>query len=51
MIRVVHDRKLEMDSLTATPYAIRLILAHKLTQEEFYEVTDKMVNGVWDQKE
>ena len=48
VMRVVHDRKLEIDSLNATPYAIRITLAHELSNDEFTEVALEMVNGVWD---
>ena len=49
IMRVVHDRKLAIDSLTATTYAIRIVLAHELTVDEFYKVTDAMSNGIWHQ--
>lgn len=51
IMQVVHERKLEMDSLTATPYAIRVTLAHQLTADEFSDVSMKMANGIWDQRE
>ena len=50
IMRVVHDRKLEVDSLNATPYAIRIILSHELTVEEFKEYSLEMANGIWDQE-
>ena len=49
IMRVVHDRKLELDSLTATKYAIRIVLEHGLTRKELLEVTDLMSNGIWDE--
>ncbi|GAB0145675.1 hypothetical protein EsHS_00006101 [Epichloe bromicola] len=48
MMRVVEERKLEIDSLVVTTYAIRLILDNEMTKEEFYEAADKMSNGIWD---
>ena len=50
IMRVVHDWKLEVDSLNATPYAIRIILSHELTVEEFKEYSLEMANGIWDQE-
>ncbi|OAQ62869.1 hypothetical protein VFPPC_16392 [Pochonia chlamydosporia 170] len=49
IMRVVHDRKLEVDSLIATTYAIRIILCHKLTVDEFHEISIEMANGIWNQ--
>lgn len=51
IMQEVHERKLEMDSLTATPYAIRVTLAHELTVDEFNDVSIKMANRVWDTTE
>ncbi|OAQ86670.1 hypothetical protein VFPBJ_00710 [Purpureocillium lilacinum] len=50
IVQVIQERKLEIDSLFAAPYAIRIILADDLTREEFSEVTNAMVNGIWDRK-
>ncbi|PHH78887.1 hypothetical protein CDD82_2787 [Ophiocordyceps australis] len=47
---IVKERKLEIDSLTATRFAIRIILSHELTVDQFNEVTDEMSNGIWKQK-
>ncbi|KAK5994622.1 hypothetical protein PT974_05103 [Cladobotryum mycophilum] len=47
IMRVVHDRELEIDSINATAYAIRIVLAHELTSEEFAEVYQEMANGMW----
>lgn len=49
VVGVIRDRGLEVDSLTATPYAIRVVLAHPLNDEKFGEVTDLMANGIWKQ--
>ncbi|CAI7565639.1 unnamed protein product [Penicillium crustosum] len=46
---VVGDRKLELDSVIATTYAIRVTLAHELTPDQFSEIALNMANGVWDQ--
>ncbi|GKZ36771.1 hypothetical protein AbraIFM66950_007968 [Aspergillus brasiliensis] len=43
---VVEDRKLQLDSLNATPYAIRVVLAHELTGGEFTEVASTMAKGI-----
>lgn len=48
VMKVVHERKLEIDSVVATAYAIRVILAHEITVEEFGEIAGEMVNGIWD---
>lgn len=48
---VIAKRKLEIDSLTATPFAIRVILAHPLTPEAFTDVALGMANGIWDHAE
>ncbi|CAK7219814.1 hypothetical protein SBRCBS47491_003978 [Sporothrix bragantina] len=45
---VVGKRKLELDSLVATPFAIRVTLAHALTPNEFSEIALEMANGIWD---
>jgi hypothetical protein len=45
---VIGKRKLEIDSVTATPFAIRVILAHPLTPTAFSEIAMEMANGIWD---
>ena len=42
----VCKRKLTIDSLNATQYSIRIILAHPLSKDEFMEVAFEMANGV-----
>lgn len=49
IILVVHDRKLQIDSLNATSYTIRIVLGHELLVEEFTEVADAMAYGIWNQ--
>ena len=49
IMKVVGDRKLELDSVIATTYAIRVTLAHELTPDQFSEIALNMANGVWDQ--
>lgn len=49
IMRVVHDRKLGIDSLVATPYAIRIIICHEITVEEFRAISNEMANGIWHQ--
>ncbi|PYH94517.1 hypothetical protein BO71DRAFT_398798 [Aspergillus ellipticus CBS 707.79] len=48
MMRVVEERKLQLDSVNATPYAIRVVLAHGLDGEQFSEVAGVMANGIWE---
>ncbi|KAM0425974.1 hypothetical protein ACHAPT_008913 [Fusarium lateritium] len=50
VMRIVHERRLKIDSLNATAYAIRVILAHELKKEEFIEAAHAMLNAVWDQE-
>ncbi|KAM4066827.1 hypothetical protein HRG_000845 [Hirsutella rhossiliensis] len=50
IMRVIHDGKLELDSLIATQYAIRVVLSHELTVDGFGDVADEMVNGIWKQE-
>ncbi|KAF4964381.1 hypothetical protein FSARC_7680 [Fusarium sarcochroum] len=47
IMSIVRERKLRIDSLNATQYAIRIILAHPLQSNEFSEVADEMANGLW----
>lgn len=47
IMRVVGKRKLGIDSETATPFAIRVLIAQDITTDEFLEITDEMVNGIW----
>ena len=49
IMKVVGDRKLELDSVIATTYSIRVTLAHELTPDQFSEIALNMANGVWDQ--
>lgn len=49
IMKVVGDKKLELDSVIATTYAIRVTLAHELTPDQFSEIALNMANGVWDQ--
>ncbi|KAL4895028.1 hypothetical protein BDV59DRAFT_200285 [Aspergillus ambiguus] len=49
IIGVVEKRNLKLDSLVATTYAIRVVLAHELDQEQFLDVAGVMANGIWDQ--
>ena len=46
MMEVVRDQKLEIDSLNATPYAIRIILCSELTVDDFYAAAFRMANGL-----
>jgi hypothetical protein len=50
IMRVVHDRKLEVDSLHTTPCAIQIIRLHELTVEEFHESALEMGNGISNQE-
>ncbi|EHA24582.1 hypothetical protein CBS76997_6667 [Aspergillus niger] len=51
IMRIVDERKLQIDSLNATPYAIRVVLAHELSGEEFAEVADVMATGIWNYRQ
>lgn len=42
IMKIVSERKLQLDSLTATAYAIRVIVAHEMTVAEW--------DGVWKQE-
>ncbi|KAM6510089.1 hypothetical protein FALCPG4_017717 [Fusarium falciforme] len=50
MMRIVHERELQIDSVNATAYAIRIILAHELKKEEFIEAAHAMLNAIWDDR-
>jgi len=46
LMRVVDERKLGLDSLTATAYTIRLVLRHEFTSlDEWREVSRQLVDG------
>lgn len=49
MIWVVEDRKLRLDSVTATQFLIRVVLAHELDEEQFREIYEEMAYGFWDE--
>lgn len=49
IMKVVGDKKLELDSVIATTYSIRVTLAHELTIDQFNYISLNMGNGVWDQ--
>ncbi|KAL4878031.1 hypothetical protein BJY04DRAFT_221601 [Aspergillus karnatakaensis] len=51
MMRVVGERGIELDSVVATEYAIRIVLEQELDPDGFYEVADVMANGIWDEEE
>ncbi|GLB11241.1 hypothetical protein AtubIFM57258_008107 [Aspergillus tubingensis] len=50
ILRVVGERKLQLDSLNATPYAIRVVLAHELNEGQFHEIAHEMAAGIWGQQ-
>ncbi|RMJ17216.1 hypothetical protein CDV36_003121 [Fusarium kuroshium] len=50
MMRIVHERGLQIDSINSTAYAIRIILAHELKKEEFVETAHAMLNAIWDER-
>ncbi|PYH38301.1 uncharacterized protein BO87DRAFT_373180 [Aspergillus neoniger CBS 115656] len=50
ILRVVGERKLQLDSLNATPYAIRVVLAHELNEGQFHEIAHEMATGIWGQQ-
>ncbi|KAL2674093.1 hypothetical protein Neosp_012539 [[Neocosmospora] mangrovei] len=49
MMRIVHERNLQVDSVNATQYAIRIILAHELNREEFNEAARAMLGAIRDE--
>lgn len=46
IMRIVHERGLQIDSVNATAYAIRIILAHELKKEAFIEAAHAMLNAM-----
>ncbi|BCS26664.1 uncharacterized protein APUU_51375S [Aspergillus puulaauensis] len=50
IMKIVNERELRLDSLTATAYAIRVIVAHEMTVAEWDGVVDEMANGIWKQE-
>ncbi|UNI24511.1 hypothetical protein JDV02_010250 [Purpureocillium takamizusanense] len=50
MARLLEEKNIELDSLFAAPYAIRVTLAHEFTHEEFYDIAIEMANGIWSRK-
>lgn len=50
MMRIVHERELQIDSVNATAYAVRIIMAHELKKEEFIEAAHAMLNAIWDER-
>ncbi|KAK1752049.1 hypothetical protein QBC47DRAFT_389513 [Echria macrotheca] len=49
--RVVAQHKLDLDSVVATTYTIRVVLAHELTVDAFSNICGEMVNGIWDRQD
>ncbi|KAF7189752.1 hypothetical protein HII31_08859 [Pseudocercospora fuligena] len=45
MMMMIKERKLELDSIIATKYTIRVILSHELSVEEFKEIAKEMALG------
>lgn len=49
IMKVVKGGKIALDSVTATPYAIRVILGQtEISMESFLEASLEMVNGIFD---
>ncbi|CAG9944031.1 unnamed protein product [Clonostachys rosea f. rosea IK726] len=49
IMKVAKERKIALDSVTATPYAIRVILGQtEISKESFVEASLEMVNGIFD---
>ncbi len=46
IMKVVGEKKLELDSVIATTYTIRVILSHELGSEEFSEIASAMAQGI-----
>lgn len=47
IVKIINAQNLELDSLSVTKYAIRVILAHELSKEEFNKVSMEMALGMW----
>lgn len=47
VVRVTSEKELDIDSLNASPYAIRVVLAHELTKDDFTGIALEMVNGLF----
>ncbi|CAG9970675.1 unnamed protein product [Clonostachys byssicola] len=48
-MKIVKEKQLELDSVMATPYAIRVNLASKMTQDEFRKIGGIMVNAKYEE--
>ena|ERR1711934_483373 len=46
IMKVIEEKKLELDSVMATTYTIRVILSHDLRSEEFIEIASAMAHGI-----
>ena len=51
IMKVVEKKKLELDSVLATTYSIRVTLSHELTPDQFNDIAFDMANGIWDEVE
>ncbi|CAG9938465.1 unnamed protein product [Clonostachys rosea f. rosea IK726] len=51
IMKIVKEKQLELDSVMATSYAIRVNLASKLTEDEFGKIGGRMMNAIYDEKE
>lgn len=49
IMKVLHERKITIDSLTATNYAVRLLLSHEMTPDEFDQIRYAIVDGLWEE--
>ncbi|ATY66018.1 hypothetical protein CCM_00212 [Cordyceps militaris CM01] len=46
IMKIVGEKNLELDSIMATTYSIRVILSHDLQPDEFIKITSDMVFGL-----
>ncbi|OAR00554.1 hypothetical protein LLEC1_07018 [Akanthomyces lecanii] len=46
IMNVVGEKKLDLDSVMATTYTIRVILSHEMRLEEFCEIASAMAHGI-----
>lgn len=48
VMKVIKTNNLALDSLSVTPYAIRIILSSPATSAEMGHWANRMANGIWD---
>lgn len=48
IMKVVEKEQVEVDSVMATPYSIRVFLTHELTTDRFYEIARAMTDDFFE---